>query len=375
MDRLLLKETGAESHRVGLDIGNHSVKGIEVAEEDMGTVIRSAGLSVIMRPLRRAGSEDRRAVIRSIKHLWSSAKFRTRKVVLALPASVVHTSLVDISASDDDELDKISRDRVADETPFCAEEAIIDYRVMSCRTIESKSVYSVMLISAHSPAVNGALDLAGDAGLDPVAVDIGFMASLRGFGAQKSDNSQLWGNQPNAHCAMGATTTTVTVGRGESIEFARSIPIGGDNFTERVVETARVDWSTAERLKSDPRTHVTKDGILSTYFNEMNIDVPCSYVLSRLSEEILRSLRCFSGGFPEGSYLGTINSITISGGGSLMEGLSDALGSYGVKVRSEADCTHSKLPFSQAPMFATALGLALGDYWSRESKRSGRRAA
>lgn len=366
MDRLLLRDAGAESQRVGLDIGSHSVKGVEVAEVDMGTVIRSTGLSVIPRSSRCSKPEGRSAVIRSIKNMWSAARFSTRKVALALPASAVYTSWTDIYASDDDELDKLARTKAADETPFPAEETIIDYRVMRNKPADSEDKHFVMLVAAHSPAVNSALDLATDAGLDPIAVDIDFMASQRGLGSPVSDDSQLWGNQPNAHCIIGATSTVVTIARGEYIEFARSIPIGGDDFTECVAARASVDWPTAEWIKADPSTHITDNGNISTYVSDTVIYIPCSDVLSRLSEEILRSIRCFSGGFPEGSYLGTINSVTVSGGGSMMSGLCEALRSHGVELRRETGVGHFSLPTAQTPLYSTALGLALGGYGSQK---------
>lgn len=376
MSRSDITKSGAMPVRVGLDIGSHSVKGVELVGYGPDATIRSAGLSVVSRTAGKQPVSDRHAIVQAVRKLWSSAGFKTRKVVLALPPALVHMQWEQIEPPNDDELDALARSTAVKGSPFLAHDAVVDYRILSYRAVGLRKIYDVMLVAASSAAVDDLLDIAEKAGLEPLAVDIGSAASLRSIRALQQADSPLWGNQPKAHCIIGAIGTMITVFRGESIEFARTVSIGGDDFTECIAEKAGVDWSTAEKLKMNPATTITDDGTVVISDENQHILVPCEDILSRLSREILRSLSFFSSHYAEGSYLGMIGDITMSGGGSLLKGIDKALQNCGVNIQPAID------PFSGfsvearkasnlslaglSPAFSTAMGLAVSDYWTQQ---------
>jgi Tfp pilus assembly PilM family ATPase len=97
------------SHRVGLDIGGHTIKGVEIIERGSEIVIRSAR-SVATSPGETSkGPADAASVIQSIQTLWSSAEFETDKVVMALPPEAAYIKWLHLEKSSEGELDGIAR--------------------------------------------------------------------------------------------------------------------------------------------------------------------------------------------------------------------------------------------------------------------------
>ncbi len=367
-------KTRGISHRVGLDVGSHSITAVEVVERGSETVIRSAGSAAIPGVRERNASPDAASVVHAIKSLWSSAAFQTKHVVVALPSSAVYVKWLHLEAPDEEELANTARNAAARGAPFPATDAIVDYRVLSTRGVSSHNVHFVMLVAASAPAVDGLLDIVENAGLEPLGVDVGAVAVVRSFELQKRAASPLWSGQPQAHCQIGANSTLITVMRGGELEFARTVPVGGNDFTQCIADSTELPWAEAERIKLTPSVRLTSDGALVGSRDGEQLRVSCESAMGRLAREMHRSLKFFRSQFAEGSYLGMTGVATLSGGGALLRGIDACLEDQGIEVSSIIN------PFAgfsvasegkgishvvdSAAQYTTALGLALADYWS-----------
>lgn len=368
------QNTKSVANRVGLDIGTHSVTGVEIIERGSEIVIRSAGSAAIPRSKDRQSAPDSSSVTQAIKSLWSSAAFRSKQVVVALPTSSVYTKWLHLEASNEEELDNTARAAAARGAPFPITDAIVDYRVLSSRGGNSQNVHLVMLVAASAPLVDELLNTVEAAGLEPLAVDIGSVAVVRSFEAQKHTSSQLWSGQPQAHCQIGANSTLITVMRGTALEFARTVPVGGNDFTACIADSAQMSWADAERIKLTPGTRLISDGALVASRDGGELRVPCDTAVGRLAREMHRSLKFFRSQFAEGSYLGMTGAATLSGGGALLRGVDACLEEQGLEVASvinpfggfsvAAEGKGISDVVDSAAQYTTAVGLALGDHWS-----------
>jgi type IV pilus assembly protein PilM len=359
--------------RVGLDIGSHSVKGVEVVERGSEIIVRSARAVPIPGVRARTNPFDHGSVVHAVRSLWSSAGFQTTAVAMGLPAEAVYIKWLHLEASSLEELDMTARAAAARGAPFPPEDVIVDYRVMTSRGRTGRNVHFVMLVAASAKAVDTLLDAAESAGLEPIAVDIGAVAALRSIEGRRKSAGTLWSGQPLAHCIIGAASTTIAVVRNGELEFARTVPVGGADFTERIVEHLSVSWSEAEKIKTTPGTRLTESGALVGSHAGQEVRVPCENVVGRLAREIQRSLRFFASQYAEGSYLGMIGSATMGGGGALLKGLDACLQQQGVEITGVVNpfagfSIESERGLQQigdtAPQFETALGLAVADYRS-----------
>ena len=367
-------KTKSNSNRIGLDIGTHCVTGVEVTERGSEVVIRSAGSVPIPGGRDRQGASDPGAVVQAIKNLWSSAAFASKKAVVALPPESTYIKWLHLEAPDLDELANTARAAAARGAPFPASDAIVDFRVLTSRGASASNVYFVMLVAASASAVDQLLNTTESAGLEPLAVDVGAVAVLRSFETQKRASSPLWSGQPQAHCQIGANSTLITVMRGGVLEFARTVPVGGNDFTACVADTTGMSWTDADRIKMTPGCRLTTGGVLIASREGDELKVSCDGAVGRLAREMHRSLKFFRSQFAEGSYLGMTGSATLSGGGSLLRGIDTSLEEQGLEVTGvinpfagfsvAAEGKGISDVVDSAAQYTTAVGLALADYWS-----------
>ena len=375
----MLGHRSAESvaNRVGLDIGSHAVKGVEIVERGAETVVRSAGSMTVPVANDRQNAADPGAVAHAIRGLWCRAAFTSNKVVVALPPESVYLKWLHLEAPDEDQLGQTARAAAARGAPFPASDAIVDYRVLFSRGAAARGMRFVMLVAASASAVDGLLNIVESAGLEPLAVDVGAAAVLRCFETHRRTSGSLWSGQPLAHCTIGARSTTITVVRGGALEFARTVPVGGNDFTQCVVDATGLSWPEAESVKTTPGSRLVEGGVLVSSHNGEQLRVSCESAAGRLARETLRSLRFFRSQFAEGSYLGMTGAATLSGGGGLLKGIDACLQEQGIDITSvinpfaglsvAAEGSGIQHVGDNAAAYTTAVGLALGDYWSADS--------
>ena len=376
---MLHRQKADITDRVGLDIGSHSITGVEMVPRGSDIVVRSAGSLTIPGIKGKQHVPDNGVVVQTIKNLWSSARFTSKKVVMALPPEAIYTKWLHLEASSEEELDQTARTAAARGAPFPATNAITDYRILSSRGTASHNVHFLMLVAASGDAVDGLLNTVEAAGLEPIGVDISAAAALRSFEMQKRTTSPLWSGQPLAHCIIGAHSTTIAVMRSNTLEFARTVPVGGNDFTECVMEATGANWTEADKIKSARGSRLNQDGILIASYNNEDLKIPCENVVGRLAREIQRSMKFFRSQFAEGSYLGMIGAATLSGGGALMRGIDTCLQEQGIEVASivnpfagfSVDAEGSDIHdiSDKAAAYTTAVGLAIGDYMYNDSKK------
>src|SRR5690242_11699026 len=97
------------NNRVGLDIGSHTINGVEVLDRGTEMAIRSAGAVPIPGVGGKQAELNTSQIVQAIKSLWSMARFESKKVVLALPPDAVYTKWIHLEASGLDELDQTAR--------------------------------------------------------------------------------------------------------------------------------------------------------------------------------------------------------------------------------------------------------------------------
>ena len=350
-------------------MGTHTVKGVEMLDHESELAVRSAGSVVISVP---SENIDGPVVVQAIRALWSSAGFETNRVVTSLPPESVYLKWLHLEAGSEAELDEVARSTASRGAPFPPSDAIVDYRVLSSRPAGRGVLYSLMLVTASSSAVDRVMNVAEKAGLEVVAVDVGIAAVSRSLNTQKNHGNPLWTGQPRSHCVLGAKNTLVSVVRGGLLEFSRAVPIGGNDFTQMLAQTLEIETSVAERLKIDRSARLDEGGVLVASHASTEVLVPCEALMDRLAREIQRSLRYFSSQYAEGSYLGTIGTVTLSGGGANLRGIDSCLKSYGVDVSGiinpfagyavEAGGAGIRHVGEDSASYTTAVGLAVGVY-------------
>lgn len=376
----------SEAACVGLDIGSYAIKAVELVRRADEVLIRAAD-SVRTPPgaVEDGAIVDRSAVSGALRQLWRRGGFVSRQAHTAIDLRQVTIRWQILEVDEGQSLDELAHQASVRGLPYPAHEAISDYRVLSTRERRGRLVHHILLAAARARAVEDALDAIEGAGIEALSADIAPMAILRCGSSQQKRRASLWTGQPEAHCVIGCESTLICITRDAGLEFSRNIPVGSRQITQMLAQELNCPEAEAETSKTAPTARIEADGTLHFPQGERLARACIEPVLDRLVREIGRSLRHFQSQFPEGSYLGMIGRVFLSGGGVRLRGLDRCLSE---RLSDEIDTLN---PFSglsvigtsfgvdkvqgATPAYSLAMGLALGYNSPAPAQAEGMKAA
>jgi type IV pilus assembly protein PilM len=234
------------------------------------------------------------------------------------------------------------------------------------------------LIAISEAAVHSRLDTALLAGLEPVGVVPEADALVRVLTRHHRPQSLLWRGKATAILALRHDYTEMSVARETYLEFTRTLRIGLNDAIEMVQRALGASFEEAESLLKQSR--IDENGTL--HFPE-SLGLPTLSLLGflhNLTAEMRRMIDFQRSRFPEGSYLGLLDSFLLTGEGAALSGLapycSQSLGltclmgdlTTTLKWRVEVQDRRSE----EMGCYASALGAALEmeTGWSTQSDLS-----
>lgn len=363
--------SGTQGTYIGLDVGSHSLKAVELVR-GTGEILLRGAESIPTPP----GSvvdgvvTNKGAVAGAIRQLWKKAGFVDTQALLALDARCTQVRWHYLEVEADENLEEVARAAALRGIPYPPSEAVFDYRVLASRERRGRTQYHLVLFTARTTLINDLLDSVERAGVEPTGVDVQPLAISRAASLMARRGGALWNGQPEAHCIVGERSTQICILRDSAIEFARSIPVGSANLSDALAEQLQVSQAEAEELKLSEVARLNDTSHLRVIHDGHPVEVSCGNVMSRLIRELERSLRHFQSQFPEGSYKGMIGRVVLSGGGGLLRGMDTYLSDH---ISDEIQVLNPFAGFSvvgsriglerlqsKASSFSVAMGLALG---------------
>jgi len=347
--------TVAARTAIGLDIGTSSIRAAQLTVSKGAVTLDRFGQVAIPPGVVRDGEViDSDAVAEALKHLWSSAKFSQKDVVLGISNQKVFVRQVDIPWMPAGELKNSLKFQVADLLPMPVEEAVLDFVVLNEVMNEGARHLRGLLVAASQDMVLGSIRACQKAGLKVTTADLTPFAVLRAAGT--TDPMGLSG--PEAVVDVGARVTNIVVHEGGVPQFVRILLLGGDDVTGAIVERLGISAVEAERLKRSP-------GALSSPAAADARRV-VDAALAEFVDEVRGSVDYFlatSGSRP-------LTRLVLSGGGSLADGLAQRLATA-VRTQVEYGRPFSRLTIGKTglaaqqvqlvePLAAVPVGLAMG---------------
>ena len=346
------------AHRiVGLDIGTSALRAVELLVDDGDRPVLEAYGQVGLPPGTIVDGEvrDRSQVTASLRRLWHEGGFRTIQVQLGVAGLRAITREMELPPVPPDELDAAVNLQAEDIVPFPMEETTLDSTVVS-RTADAEGnpLIRVLVAAAHRDLVNGVVAAVEDAGLEPFGIDLDTAALSRAFSPPGSAGGEE--GEAEVVVSVGAGLTMVVVHRGGSLQFVRTVDLGGDAVTRALASALDLPFVDAEALKrrlGEPGHH------------EARALAVVAGVVDELVAEIHRSIRYYAalpGRTPPARVL-------VTGGAARTAGLFDKL-QQGVEVPvleasplSFVDVSRLRISREEIaainPTVAVPLGLAL----------------
>jgi type IV pilus assembly protein PilM len=360
---------------IGLDVGTHAVRAVEIAFGRGLPVLQKVG-QVALPPGAVIGGEvvDPAAVADALRRLWREVGFSSKNPIVGVANQRVVARLAEVPNMPEEELRSSLRFQVQDLIPIPIDDAILDFQVVEEITgPDGQEQLRVLLVAAHKDMVGSLLTALDGAGLSAARIDLIPFALIRALHDGIADLGEE-PNQPGARgteaiIGIGAGVTNVVVHAQGLPRFVRSLATGGNAITDAIAADQGVEPDIAEDLKR----HVG-EGSDDQAVARAERAVPSA--LGPILEEIRGSLDFYLAQ----AEAGRLARVLLTGGSSRIPGLADRLsGLLGVPVahadplatveRGATGLADDVLERS-ADVLAVPIGLALsGESLGREARR------
>jgi type IV pilus assembly protein PilM len=339
---------------VGLDIGSSAVKAVELkpAGKSGYKVVAFASEPIPPDTIVDGAIVDGAAVADAIKRLFDSKRFKAKDVVVSLSGNAVIVKKIALPVMTEAELDESIHWEAEQYIPFDIQDVNLDYQILEATPGDGgKQTMDVLLVAAKRDKIAEYTGAIAQAGKNAVVVDIDAFAVQNCYEV----NYGLDGGV-TVLLNVGASAINVNIIAGEQSLFTRDISLGGNAFTDAVQREFGLAFDVAERAK----TGQPVDGVP---FDDVRP------VLRTMSEAVVLEIQKTFDFFKATTSQDRIDRIVLCGGGSRVDGLTEALEErFGAPVEYldpfktvSFDAARLGLPAAAelAPTAAVAVGLAL----------------
>jgi len=282
---------------LGLDIGSHSVKAVEMTMSDDVVAITGMGWERI---------PDPEMVGDTIHAVLASNNLRAQRVVTSISGRSVIVRYVPMNPMGPQELQEAIRYEADKYIPFDLDEVQLDCQAVGTGTGDQ---IRVLLVAAKMQLIEEHVGLLSAAGVKPSVLDVDLFAMANAF-ELCNRMGQLAGEEDSvALVDIGSVKTSIVILRGKDVYFTREVYTAGSSLTDVIARRFGVDPTEVERMKEDPGDALPS---MQTAMVE---------TLEELGNEIRLSFDYYENQFDH-----QVNKLYLSGGSILFPGIAEGLG-------------------------------------------------
>lgn len=336
---------------IGLDIGSHSIKLVELRHTIKGVFLTSFAIKDLPH---EAGEQGGRDVIREkIKELLHEKNIRVRKVTIGVNGPQIAIRRISLPSMPKKELKGAVRWEARKFISFPLEKAIVDFQPLGEIVEEGARKLDLMVAVAEREFIENQLSIIKEAGLKPAGV--GTIPHALWHSMQMIPEAR---EGVTALIDIGAAKTSINIVKDNNLEFSREITTAGNAFTKAIeeagsLEGAALDFAGAEEIKKEygiPKEEDVESA--KSHVPLQKISFAIRPVIERLLTEINRSFEFHKNQLKEEKSVGR---IFISGGGANLKGLKEYLAD-----QLGADVELLSSFENMASSLVVATGLAMG---------------
>lgn len=345
---------GTKQQSIGLDIGTHSIKLVQVKETKKGYQLLNFGIMPLPQEAIVDGTiMDVNAAAEKIRNLLTSEKVKIKEAVISVSGHAVIVKKIKLPLMSEDQLSESISWEAEQYIPFDIDDVNIDFQILETKEEDMMAnQMEIILVAAKKEKINDYTGLILEAGLNPVVVDVDSFALQNVFEL----NHQVDEKEMVALVNIGASVTNINVLKGNISNFTRDIAVGGNRYTEAIQKELQVGFRQAEALKM---------GANMAGFSPGKIAPIMVSVMKDLAQEIRRSFEFFRSASTESE----IHKIILSGGCACIQGI-DRFFTEALNIPTEIikPFNYLKIPSKQfdpeylkamGPIAAVAVGLAI----------------
>ncbi|WP_161880465.1 type IV pilus assembly protein PilM [Deinococcus alpinitundrae] len=376
---------------IGVEIGTSSIK-VVVLKPGSPPVLQHA----VMTPTPIGSMRDGlviepQAVASELKRLLAQHRITTKHVVTAVPNQQAVTRNIMVPRMDPKELKEAIKWEAERYIPYPIDEVSLDFDVLGdIPGASDDGQMEVVIAAAPTEAIARQVEVLRLAGLEPTVIDLKSFCTLRalrgnllGEHLTKSTltgTNYTEGGEVALVMEIGASSSVISLVRGDRVLMARNINVAADDFTTALQKAFDLDFASAEEVKIGYATATTptedEEDLLNfdnarEQYSPARVFEVVRPVLGELITEVRRSMEFYR--VQSGDIV--IDRTFLAGGGAKLRGLaaaiSDALGfrvevaSPWLTVQTDQASVDTGYLQTNAPEFTVPLGLALRGVNSR----------
>lgn len=220
---------GKKQSLVGLDIGSHSIKAVELeTQSNKGYKLVNWGISA---PLAEAIVDgeimDRQLVTDAISNLLESRGIKSRNVVAAVSGRAVIVKKITMNKLSAEDAQQAVYWEAEQHVPYDINDVSLDFEVLGPAPTDPKQM-QVLLVAAKKDMVLSFSDLIREAGLQPLIVDVDSFAAQNALSA----NYDFSPEEVVAILNVGSEMTNINITQAGVPYFTKDLQVGGNSFIE-----------------------------------------------------------------------------------------------------------------------------------------------
>lgn len=229
----------------GIDIGNRALKAVKLVRSGDGVRVDDFEFIEHETILSQAGDNRDELIKKSIAEFMVRKGTRGSAVAIGVSGQTSFARFIKLPPVEPKRIPEIVRFEAIQQIPFPLEDVEWSYQLFNK---PDDPEIEVGIFAMRKELVNAQVKLYTDVNLDVQAVQT---LPLAVYNAVQFDNRL--GETVAMIIDVGAETTDLIIGNDHSI-WHRSIPIGGNNFTEVLTKAFKITTAKAEELKRDAQS-------------------------------------------------------------------------------------------------------------------------
>ncbi len=336
---------------VGLDIGTHSVKLVQVQTGNGKPKLVSMGVAPLDRDMFSEGRVAQPEQIAGvIRQLADHLKVKQKTVAVSVSGYDVMIKKIELPTMTEEELETKMHSELGQYIPYNVDEVDIDYQVLDVAK-DRPNYMEVLLVAAKKESIADFNSLLKMGGFDPYVVDVDFFALGNAFEATYESGEEI-----TALLDIGAHKSVMNIIQKGVPILTRSISIGGNQATENIKDAFNISFPEAEKAKL---------GEFADRFPRAELEEVFVSTVSNWVNECSRAVDFYYNNYPDKK----IDRLLLCGGSSRLPELDKVFQEkmeipveiFNPLARLQFDSKHFDPEYIEyiGPQMAISLGLAL----------------
>lgn len=330
---------------LGLDIGSHSVKCVQLKKRGTGAYrLLSVGASEIVPEGVDLGEDPKKMTVVAVKKAIEGINLRRTAIITAIGGVSTAIRQIELPFMTEKELASAIRWEARNYIPFDINDVELDYQVI--HTSKASNKLDIILVSVIKDFVRYHVEVLQEIPIEPQIIDVNPLALVNAV----TFNEEIERDEFTVLMDIGDKNTTLSIYGEEGQYFVRNIMISGNDFTDDIMRGNGLSYPDAERFKKSQ--------------DSVDLIEAVKPSLDNLIREVRRSLTFYE----NQTKIRGFSTIILTGGSASLKGLDRYLSAeLGLPVRIlnpfrkiDVEQASTLAPFeNELSQWALAVGLAI----------------